>query len=92
MEIGAIGYSEKGEDMARLIDADKFLENNKELADCDFIHPKYCDTLRDLVNNAPTVCDIEQIRAEIADRLGLLDCKKDILAIIDKYTKGDKHE
>ena len=38
----------------------------------------------------PTVCDIEQIRAEIADRLGLLDCKKDILAIIDKYTKGDK--
>ena len=28
---------------------------------------------------------LEQIRAEISDRLGLLDCKKDILAIIDKY-------
>ena len=28
---------------------------------------------------------IDKIRAEISDRLGLLDCKKDILAIIDKY-------
>ena len=32
---------------------------------------------------------LEQIRAEISDRLGLLDCKKDILAIIDNYTKGE---
>lgn len=35
----------------------------------------------------PIKCDIEDIKAEIADRLGLLDCKKDILAIIDKHTK-----
>ena len=51
----------------RLIDADAFLENNKGLADCYFVHPRYCDTLRDLVNNAPTVCDIEQIRKEISE-------------------------
>lgn len=28
---------------------------------------------------------LDKIRVEISDRLGLLDCKKDILAIIDKY-------
>ena len=82
----------------RLIDADAFLENNKELADCDFIHPKYCDTLRDLVNNAPTVCDIKQIRAEIGQMdfdFGDFYDHTDkiiemVLEVIDKYTKGDK--
>lgn len=77
----------------RLIDADKFLENNKELADCDFIHPKYCDTLRDLVNNAPTVDVLDKIRAEIIEMNGLdyvepISCEE-VLEIIDKY-KGDK--
>ena len=71
----------------RLIDADAFLENNKGLADCYFVHPRYCDTLRDLVNNAPTVCDIEQIRAEIEQsRYGLVNDGLDLaLKIIDKY-------
>ena len=75
----------------RLIDADAFLENNKGLADCYFVHPRYCDTLRDLVNNAPTVCDIEQIRAEIEQsRYGLVNDGLDLaLKIIDKYM-GDK--
>ena len=36
-------------------------------------------------NSCPIKCDIEDIKAEISDRLGLLDCKKDILAIIDKH-------
>lgn len=86
--------------MARLIDADAFLENNKELADCDFIHPKYCDTLRDLVNNAPTVDVLEQIRDEIEQIEGnefeVSDMqgnrykyetitKTEVLQIIDKY-------
>ena len=39
----------------RLIDAEKLLEENKELADCDFVHPKYDDTLRNIIDNAPTV-------------------------------------
>ena len=41
-----------------------------------------------LVNALDTVDSIEDIKADISDRLGLLDCKKDILAIIDKYTSG----
>ena len=38
----------------RLIDADAFLERNKEFADRDFNHPKYEDTLRELVDEEPT--------------------------------------
>ena len=39
----------------RLIDADAFIEENKDIIDCEIDHPKYQDTLRDLINNAPTV-------------------------------------
>lgn len=39
----------------RLIDADKLLNDYQELADCDFVHPLYEDTLRDIVDDAPTV-------------------------------------
>ena len=39
----------------RLIDADKLLEDYKELADCDFIHPLYENTLREIIDDAPTV-------------------------------------
>lgn len=39
----------------RLIDADKLLDDNRELADCDFAHPLYEDTLRDIIDDAPTV-------------------------------------
>ena len=38
----------------RLIDADAFLERNEELADCDFNHPMYGDTLREIVDAEPT--------------------------------------
>ena len=41
----------------RLIDADAFEKDNSELWGCDFIHPKYCDTLADLVSNAPTILE-----------------------------------
>lgn len=39
----------------RLIDADAFIEENKGIIDCEIDHPKYQDTLRELINNAPTV-------------------------------------
>lgn len=39
----------------RLIDADKLLNDYEELADCDFIHPLYENTLRDIIDDAPTV-------------------------------------
>jgi len=41
----------------RCIDADAFEKDNSELWECDFIHPKYCDTLADLVSNAPTILE-----------------------------------
>ena len=40
-------------DLHKYIDADKFLVDNEEFADRDFIHPKYEETLRDLVYAAP---------------------------------------
>lgn len=39
----------------RLIDADAFIEENKNIIDCEIDHPKYQDTLRQLINLAPTV-------------------------------------
>lgn len=61
---------------------------------------KIVDALEDISDNA-TVCDIEQIRAEIEKHTdgnnhcdeyidGYNDGMKDALGIIDKYTKGDK--
>lgn len=44
----------------RLIDSDKFLETNKEFADRDFIHPKYEATLRELIDEAPTILSEEK--------------------------------
>lgn len=35
--------------MDKYINADKVLADNAELADCDFNHPKYEDTLRDAI-------------------------------------------
>jgi hypothetical protein len=43
----------------RLIDADKFLKDNADFADRDFIHPLYDETLRDLIDEAPTVIESE---------------------------------
>lgn len=39
----------------RLIDADAFLEFNEELVDREIEHPLYQNTVRDLINDAPTV-------------------------------------
>jgi hypothetical protein len=43
----------------RLIDADCLLRDHPELADCDFIHPKYDITLRELIEDAPTIVPAE---------------------------------
>ena len=43
----------------RLIDADALLRDHPELADCDFIHPKYDLTLRELIEDAPTIVPAE---------------------------------
>lgn len=39
----------------RLIDADAFIEENQDIIDCEIDHPKYQDTLRELIDDAPTV-------------------------------------
>ncbi len=39
----------------RIIDVDAFLENNKEFADREFEHPMYQATLRELIDEAPTI-------------------------------------
>lgn len=39
----------------RLIDADAFIKENEEIIDCEINHPKYQDTLRELISQAPTV-------------------------------------
>ncbi len=39
----------------RLIDADDFLEVNKVYADCEFEHPIYQNTLREIIDEQPTI-------------------------------------
>ena len=39
----------------RLIDADAFLKRNEVYADCEFIHPMYQNTLREIVDDEPTI-------------------------------------
>jgi len=41
--------------MSRYIDADAFLENNKEFADRELEHPRYQETLRELIDDAPSI-------------------------------------
>lgn len=43
----------------RLIDADALIEANAELADCDFIHPRIESTLREVIEDAPTIIEAE---------------------------------
>lgn len=43
----------------RLIDVDKFLKDNAEFADRDFIHPSSEVTLRELIDEAPTIIEAE---------------------------------
>ena len=48
----------------RLIDADALLENNPDFADRDFIHPMYDTTLRDIVDDAPTIDAVPVVHGE----------------------------
>ncbi len=43
-----------------LIDRDALIEANAELADCDFIHPRIGATLREVVEDAPTIIEAEE--------------------------------
>lgn len=48
----------------RLIDADKFLKDNKEIIDCQIDHPKFQDTLRELIDSAETVDAVRMVRCK----------------------------
>ena len=50
--------------MSRLIDADAFLKRNEVYADCEFNHPKYQDTLREIVEAEPSVDAVEVVHGE----------------------------
>ena len=73
--------------MSRLIDADAFLKRNEVYADCEFNHPKYQDTLREIIEAEPSVDAVEVVRCK--------DCKKYIkdfsldLCSLLHLTKGD---
>lgn len=54
--------------MPRYIDAEKFLEDNKEFADREFIHPRIQTTLRDLVDEAPTADGTPVVHAHWTDK------------------------
>lgn len=48
----------------RLIDADAFLKRNEVYADCEFIHPMYQNTLREIVDEEPTIPAPRWVRCE----------------------------
>ena len=48
----------------RLIDADAFLKRNEVYADCEFIHPMYQNTLREIVDDEPTIPTPHWVRCE----------------------------
>lgn len=74
----------------RLIDADAL-----DKARIDYIvsgyanDPEDCSEFGKMIIKAPTVCDIEQIRAEIKELADFenVDVLVDVMKIIDKYTK-----
>ena len=48
----------------RLIDADAFLKRNEVYADCEFLHPMYQNTLREIVDDEPTIDAVEVVRCK----------------------------
>ena len=50
--------------LMRLIDADAFLKRSEEYTDCEFIHPKYQNTLREIVDDEPTIPAPRWVRCE----------------------------
>ena len=86
--------------MMRLIDADAFLERNEELADCDFNHPMYGDTLREIVDAEPTAQQWipvtsrpmdEEERKEWSEKLGY-DIEYEEAVIYDSQLPDDEQE
>lgn len=49
--------TEVKEPHGRLIDADVFIQRNAEIIDCKIDHPKYEDTLRELIDGQPTIIE-----------------------------------
>jgi hypothetical protein len=41
--------------MSRYVDVDAFLEDNKEFADREIEHPRYQETVRELIDEAPSI-------------------------------------
>ena len=48
----------------RLIDADKVIADNAEIIDCEIDHPKYQDTVREIIDSAETVDAVEVVRCK----------------------------
>ena len=72
----------------RLIDAERL----QKVLEINFGDIGGANVLRQLIDVQPTVCDIEQIRAEIefeVDHRTNMLCAEDVFEIIDKYTKGE---
>ena len=87
----------------RLIDADALFKEEREeyRNNAEYISTDYKHIFAE-IDDMPTVCDIEQLRAEISDMFkhetqddywdGYESCRADALQIIDKYTGGMSDE
>lgn len=71
-------------------------KHEKEIDDYDILRDRFYEQCgfeccQQAIVDAPTVCDIDAIRAEIEEaRYGLINDGLDVaLQIIDKYTKGE---
>ena len=72
----------------RLIDADAFLKRNEVYADCEFIHPMYQNTLREIVDDEPAIPTQRWVRCEEE----LPDNTRDVLAVRRYGENMDKQE
>lgn len=48
--------------MSRYIDADKLIKDHAEIIDCEIDHPKYEDTVREIIDRAPTADIAEMLK------------------------------
>lgn len=77
----------------RLIDADKFLKDNSDIVEYDTTHPFYEDTVRELIDNAPTVLTIpdnptngDMIKAMFPN-IYTEECDYDVFTTLDEETR-----
>ena len=81
--------------MSRLVDADVLLQKQYRIDDSATLSTRYVVNVED-IEDAPTACDILQIRAEIEQERNqqgdwsFNDGLSFALDIIDKRTKGDR--